>query len=402
MTRMRVDETLCTLCGACLEACPFAAIEMGPDSIKFTESCRLCRICIRACPVGAIWLEKPEAQTVQDINSYQGVLVFAEQRQGQLHPVTYELIGKGLELAGKLGEKLAVCLAGSGVQRLAEELLDYGVEYVYLYDYPELEHFRIEPYTGIVVDLVEQVRPNIILMGATPIGRSLAPRVAARLRTGLTADCTVLDVKGNGDLVQIRPAFGGDVMAQIVTPRHRPQIATVRYKVMTPAERGEPKGEVLRCTAASNILQSRIEVLGFRPHQVSSSITDAEVLVAAGRGIGKPDGLKMIARLAELLGGTWGVTRPLVEQGWASYDRQIGMSGRTVRPRLFLACGVSGAVQFVAGMRGADHIIAINSDPDAPIFDVAHYGLVGDLYQIIPELIAALEKGGSAGVCKVS
>ena len=176
MTRMRVDETLCTLCGACLEACPFAAIEMGPDSIKFTESCRLCRICIRACPVGAIWLEKPEAQTVQDINSYQGVLVFAEQRQGQLHPVTYELIGKGLELAGKLGEKLAVCLAGSGVQRLAEELLDYGVDYVYLYDYPELEHFRIEPYTGIVVDLVEQVRPNIILMGATPIGRSLAPR----------------------------------------------------------------------------------------------------------------------------------------------------------------------------------------------------------------------------------
>ena len=178
---------------------------------------------------------------------------------------------------------MAVCLAGSGVQELAQELLHYGVDYVYLYDYPELEHFRIEPYTGITVDLAEQIKPGIILMGATPIGRSLAPRVATRLRTGLTADCTVLDVKEDGDLVQIRPAFGGDVMAQIVTPRHRPQMATVRHRVMLPAERVEPRGEIVRCEADGKLLQSKIEILNFRPHEVTSSITDAEI---SGRGQG--------------------------------------------------------------------------------------------------------------------
>jgi electron transfer flavoprotein alpha subunit len=399
---MRVDDNLCILCGECVEACPFAAIEMGSDSIQFTEACRLCRICVRACPVGAIWLEESASPNAQDLSAYRDVLIIAEQRQGQLHPVTYELIGKGLELAHKLGEKVAVCLAGSGVQELAQELLTYGVDSVYIYDYPELEHFRIEPYTGIAVHLVEEIKPNIILMGATPIGRSLAPRVAARLRTGLTADCTVLDVKENGDLVQIRPAFGGDVMAQIVTPRHRPQMATVRHKVMMPAERVEPTGKIVRCEADAKLLQSKIEIVSFRPHEVTSSITDAEIIVAAGRGIGKPEGLRMIERLAELLGGTFGVTRPLVEQGWATYDRQIGMSGRTVRPRLFIACGISGAIQFIAGMRGSDHIFAINSDPAAPIFDVAHYGLVGDLYEVIPELIQTLEKGGSASVSQVS
>lgn len=402
MSRMRVDENLCILCGECVQACPFAAIEMGPTAIQFTDACRLCRICVRACPVGAIYLEETKTETTQDLSAYRDVLIVAEQRQGKLHPLTYELIGKGQELAGKLGEKVAVCLAGSGVQELAQELLHYGVDYVYLYDYPELEHFRIEPYTGITVDLAEQIKPGIILMGATPIGRSLAPRVATRLRTGLTADCTVLDVKEDGDLVQIRPAFGGDVMAQIVTPRHRPQMATVRHRVMLPAERVEPRGEIVRCEADGKLLQSKIEILNFRPHEVTSSITDAEIIVAAGRGIGKPEGLQLVARLAELLGGTFGVTRPLVEKGWASYDRQIGMSGRTVRPRLFIACGISGAIQFIAGMRGSDHIFAINSDPAAPIFDVAHYGLVGDLYQIIPEIIQTLEKGGSAGVSQVS
>jgi electron transfer flavoprotein alpha subunit len=398
MSRMAIDANLCILCGKCVEACPFSGVEMGEGGVRFTDRCRLCQICVRVCPVGAPWLEREAAESTQDLAAYRDLLVFAEQRQGKLHPVTCELIGKGLELAGKLGQRVAVCLAGSGVQGLAEELLTYGVDYVYLYDYPQLEHFRIEPYTAIFVDLVRQVKPNIILMGATPIGRSLAPRVAARLRTGLTADCTVLDVKANGDLVQIRPAFGGDVMAQIVTPKHRPQMATVRHKVMAPASKVQPAGQIVRCQAAAELLQSRIDILGFRPHQVSDSITDAEVIVAGGRGLGRPEGLKLVERLAQLLGGTWGVTRPLVELGWAGYERQIGMSGRTVRPRLFLACGISGSVQFVAGMRGSDQIIAISSDPEAPIFHVAHYGLVGDLYEILPELIHSIEQGGSAGV----
>ena len=397
MSQMRVNQDLCTLCGACVEACPFAGVVMGEDSIEFTDSCRLCSICVKACPTGAIWLEKTAAGPSFDLKKYKGVLVFAEQRQGEIQPVTYELIGTGLEMAKQLGQDVAVCLAGSNVQTLAEDLLTYGVDKVYLYDYPELEYFRIEPYTAIMVDLVNEIKPNIILMGATPVGRSLAPRVAARLRTGLTADCTTLSVKENGDLVQTRPAFGGDVMAQIITPRHRPQMATVRYKVMPPAETVQPHGEIVHCKTDQAQLQSRITTLGFRPHQVASSITDAEIIVAAGRGIGKPEGLELLEKFAGLIGGVVGTTRPLVEQGWANYNQQIGMSGRTVRPRLFIACGISGAIQLVAGMRGADTIFAINTDPDAPIFDVAHYGIVGDLYEVTPKLIAIIEEGGSLG-----
>lgn len=367
---------------------------MKTDSIEFTDACRLCNICAKACPTGAIWLEKSKVAISMDLTAYQGVLVFAEQRQGHLQPVTYELIGKGLELAKKLGQEVAVCLAGWNVQSLAEELLSYGIDHVYLYEDPELEYFRIEPYTAVVVNLVEKIKPNIILMGATPIGRSLAPRVAARLRTGLTADCTTLAVKENGDLVQTRPAFGGDVMAQIITPKHRPQMATVRFKVMPPAAKVKPHGEIVSCHMDPKQLHSKIEIVGFRPHQTTSSITDAEIIVAAGRGIGKPEGLELLAKFASLIGGTLGVTRPLVEQGWAPNHQQIGMSGRTVRPRLFIACGISGAIQLVAGMRGADTIFAINTDPDAPIFDIAHYGLVGDLYQIIPELMAMIQKEG--------
>ncbi len=395
MSGMRVDPSLCIGCGECVEACPFAGVELKGDSIEFTDSCRLCSICIKACPTNAIWLEKTETEPSLDLDKYKGVLVFAEQRQGKLQPVTVELIGKGLELAKKLGQETAVCLAGDKVEYLAKELLEYGVDQVYLYDEPELACFRIEPYTEVLVDLVEEIKPSILLLGATPLGRSLAPRVAARLRTGLTADCTTLEVKENGDLIQTRPAFGGDVMAQIITPRHRPQMATVRYKVMPRAEKVKPHGEIVHCQVEQSLLSSKIEVVGFRPHQVSSSITDAEIIVAAGRGIGKPEGLELLERFAKTIGGTLGVTRPLVEAGWASYHQQIGMSGRTVRPRLFIACGISGAIQFVAGMRGSDRIFAINSDPDAPIFDVAHYGLVGDLYEIIPMLIQRIEEGGS-------
>jgi len=398
MSRMRVDHELCTLCGECVAACPFDGVKMGDGAIEFTDSCRLCRLCIKACPTNAIWLEKSEAGGDLDRSNYKDVLIFAEQRQGVVQPVTYELIGKGLELAGKLGEEVTVFLAGHDTMPQAKKLLEYGVSKVYLYDHKELEHFRIEPYTALMVELVREVNPNIILMGATSVGRSLAPRVAARLRTGLTADCTLLSVKDNGDLVQTRPAFGGNVMAQIITPRHRPQMATVRYKVMPAATKAaNPTGEVVFRKIDKNLLKSGIEIVEFRPHQVASSITDAEIIIAAGRGIGKPEGLELLGELASLLGGVVGVTRPLVEQGWASYTQQVGMSGRTVRPKLYIGCGISGAIQHVAGMRGADVIFAINSDPNAPIFDVAHYGLVGDMYEIVPRLIDALQKGEKAG-----
>jgi electron transfer flavoprotein alpha subunit len=396
MSRMQVDHDLCTLCGQCVEACPFDGVEIRGQAIEFTDSCRLCRLCIKACPVGALWLEKSEAVGTVDKAEYQGVLVFAEQRQGQIQPVTYELIGKGLELARQLDEPVAVFLAGNNIKPQAERLLQYGVDRVYLYDHPKLEHFRIEPYTALMVELVGEIKPNIILMGATSVGRSLAPRVAARLRTGLTADCTSLSVKANGDLVQTRPAFGGNVMAQIITPRHRPQMATVRYKVMPAASKvAKPHGKIVHCQIDEKLLQSKIQVLGFRPHHMVDSITDADIIVAGGRGIGRPEGLELLGELADLLGGMVGVTRPLVEQGWASYTQQVGMSGRTVRPRLYVACGISGAIQHVAGMRGSDVIFAINTDPNAAIFDAAHYGLVGDLYEIVPNLIQRLKEGGS-------
>lgn len=396
MSTIRVDSSRCSLCGECVAACPFGAVQMIDGSLHFSEACRLCRICIRKCPHGALALEEERPKGHASRGTYRDVLIFAEQHEGHVHPVTYELIGKGLELARELGQRLFVVLVGAGVKDAAEELLTYGVEAVYTYDHPELRWFRIEPYTKAVVRVAEKRKPNIILLGATPIGRSLAPRVAARLGTGLTADCTSLSVKPNGDLVQTRPAFGGNVMAQIVTPGRRPQMATIRYKVMPPAEpAAQPKGRVIACPCDDELLRTDIEVLDFRPHRIDKGIEEAEVIVGAGRGIGRADGLTLLGELAELLGGVVGVTRPLVEQGWADQAQQVGMSGRTVRPRLYIACGISGAIQHVAGMRGADTIVAINTDPDAPIFDVAHLGLVGDLYEIVPNLIEALKVGAS-------
>ncbi|HHY10220.1 MAG TPA: electron transfer flavoprotein subunit alpha [Firmicutes bacterium] len=395
MSSMRVKQELCTLCGQCVAVCPFGGVKLLADSVVFTDSCRLCGICIRACPTEAIWLKKAAEAEEVDKSQYKNVFIFAEQRENMIQPVTYELIGKGLELAKKLGQEVEVGLLGAGISHLAEELLEYGAAKVYFYDHIELSRFRIEPYTALLVELVEEIKPNIILMGATPVGRSLAPRLAARLRTGLTADCTFLSVKENGDLVQTRPAFGGNVMAQIVTPKHRPQMATVRPKVMPQAARVTPFGQIIERKPAEDMLHSAIEVLNFRPYQAVESVADAEIIVCAGRGVAKEEDLGLLEKLAALLGGVLGVTRPLVEQGWAGQERQVGMSGRTVRPKLFIACGISGAIQHVAGMRSSDVIFAINTDPKAPIFDVAHFGLVGDLYEIVPGLIRAIEEGGS-------
>ena len=395
MSTIRVDVSRCTLCGECVAACPFDAVEIVQGALHFTEACRLCRICIRRCPQEALALEeRPREHTER--GTYRDVLIFAEQHEGHVHPVTYELIGKGLELARELGQKLHVVLIGSGVRVQADHLLAYGPATVYVFDHPDLRWFRIEPYTRAVVRVAQEIRPNIMLLGATPIGRSLAPRIAARLGTGLTADCTSLSVNPNGDLVQTRPAFGGNVMAQIVTPGHRPQMATIRYKVMAPARPVQAApGRVVELLCDEDLLRTDIEVLGFTPYELDRGIEEADVIVAAGRGIGRAEGLALIGQLAELLGGAGGVTRPLVEQGWADHRQQVGMSGRTVRPRLYIACGISGAVQHVAGMRGAEHIVAINTAPEAPIFDVAHLGLVGDLYEIVPKLIDDLKEGAA-------
>jgi electron transfer flavoprotein alpha subunit len=266
------------------------------------------------------------------------------------------------------------------------------VDEVFVYDNEELKDFRIEPYTAVFEDFINKVKPTAILVGATTVGRSLAPRVAARFRTGLTADCTILDIKENTDLVQIRPAFGGNIMAQIVTPNNRPQMATVRYKVMSaPQKISEVSGKITLCEIANDKLNSNIKVLNVIPKKKEKGISDAEVIIAVGRGLKAEKDMAMIRELAELLDAEIAVTRPLIEAGWADAKRQVGLSGRTVRPKLIITCGISGAVQFTAGMNNSEYIFAINKDEKAPIFKVAHYGVVGDIYEIVPQLIEQIK-----------
>ena len=273
--------------------------------------------------------------------------------------------------------------------------MHYGVDKVYVYDDESLNNFRIEPYTAMFESFIDEVKPSVILVGATTVGRSLAPRVAARYRTGLTADCTVLDIKENTDLIQIRPAFGGNIMAQIITPNSRPQLATVRYKVMSaPIRSEESTGKLIICDVNKNKISSNINVKSIVDKKKEHSISEADVLVVAGRGIKSEKDMSMIRELADLLGGEVAVTRPLIESGWEDASKQVGLSGRTVRAKLIITCGVSGAVQFTAGMNNSDYIFAINNDEKAPIFKVAHYGIVGDIYEIIPKLIQKIKGDG--------
>jgi electron transfer flavoprotein alpha subunit len=306
--------------------------------------------------------------------------------------VTFELLGKARELAATTGEPVRALLLGHGVERAARELLHYGAEEVLVYDHPALKDFRIDAYAAAFEDCIHRSRPSTILVGATAVGRQLAPRVAARMRTGLTADCTVLQMRPDTDLVQIRPAFGGNIMAQILTPNHRPQMATVRYKVMdAPRRAAAATGKIVHREIADDKLASRVEVLETRRKPAEQAIDAADTLVVAGRGIKKESDLQVLRELAELLDGQLACTRPLVENGWVEARRQIGLSGRTVRPRLIVTCGVSGAIQFVAGMNHSETIVAINKDEKAGIFKAAHYGLVGDLYAIVPRLIESIK-----------
>lgn len=395
MSSLRINRDQCINCGVCKDACPFGAISDLNGHPAISEECRLCQACLAVCPVAAISMDQAALPTQQSGCAWRGIMVYAEVSAGAIHPVTIELIGEAARLAKRTGEPVSALLIGYELQQPSAELLRYGIDRVYCYDYPELHHFRVDTHANVFADCIKRTRPSIVLVGATATGRSLAPRLAARFRTGLTADCTELQIKENGDLVQIRPAFGGNIMAQIITPHSRPQFATVRYKVMNPATVvPDPHGVVEHCSVAPEQLNSGIEVLHRQQLAKSASITDAEVLVVAGRGVKDRAGLALLEELAELLGGQLASTRALVEAGWLPHARQIGLSGRTVKPNLCITCGVSGAVQFTAGMNKAEHIFAINQDATAPIFAVAHYGLVGDLYQIVPLLISRL-KGGS-------
>jgi len=319
-----------------------------------------------------------------DISKYSGVSVFGEQRDGRTASVVYELLGKGKELAKKLNESLFCVILGNNLKEQATEMGFY-CDKVYLYDNPELASFRIDPYATIISNLAKKIKPSIILLGATPIGRSLAPRVAARLKTGLTADCTSLDIDAEGNLVQTRPAFGGNVMARIICPNSRPQMATVRYKIMRKAEKSSIPGLIIDRVCKFSL--DRVKILKSLKMEEGVNIIDADVIVSGGKGLGRSEGFKLIKELADVLGGAVGASRAVVNEGWISHLHQIGLSGRTVRPKLYIACGISGAVQHLAGMKTSDTIAAINKDSSAPIFSLAHYGIVGDLYEVIPKVI---------------
>jgi electron transfer flavoprotein alpha subunit len=378
--------------------CPFGAIEVNANRVSISPACRMCKICIKKGPPGAFELVESRLAEI-DKTAWRGIAVYIDQTEGDIHPVSLELVGKACELAGKIGHPVFALLAGHRLAALTEELRHYGIDTISVYDHPQLEHFRIEPYTAVFEDFINRCKPSTVLVGGTAIGRSLAPRVAARFRTGLTADCTFLDMQPNTDLDQIRPAFGGNIMAHIRTPRHRPQFATVRYKIFSaPQRRDAATGEVIVATPTDAMLASRIETLAAHRKEPVKNIEDADVLVVAGQGIQRRENLDLLQQLADRLGGMVGGTRPVIEAGWLEPRRQIGLSGRTVKPKLIITCGVSGSIQFVAGMSGSEKIIAINIDPDASIFKIAHTAMVGDVCEIIPELLNTLAKGDNVHV----
>ena len=387
-----IDLDKCSNCGECVTACPFGSIEMVNEHPVVKDDCRLCGSCVQACPEGAITIEGVERKA--EVVDYSGVMVFAEQRRGVVHPVAYELLGKGRELADALGEPLYAVFIGGDVDDGADKLAVRGADRVFAYEHSDLTDVRDDPYSEILKDLVNEVKPSIFLIGATLVGRSLGPKLAACLRTGLTADCTGLDIDPETRLLlQTRPAYGGNIMATIVCPEHRPQMATVRYKVMVEAVVDDSiKGEIVKRPVDMEALPDRVKVVDFQSAPEEMNIVDAEIVVSGGKGLGEPKGFELIEELAKAIGGAVGASRPTVDEGWMGYRHQVGLSGRTVRPKLYLACGISGAVQHLAGMKTSDVIIAINKDPEAPIFKVSSLGAIGDLYEVIPILIEKIRK----------
>ena len=375
-----------------LEICPFGAIEDNNGKIEISAGCKMCKMCVKNGPKGAFeFIEEKKASINKD--EWKGITVYVDHHEGEIHPVTYELIGKAREMAAKINHPVYCVFVGHNIKDKCDNLLAYGVDEVFVYDNEEFKEFRIEPYTAAVEDYINSVKPTIMLVGGTTLGRSLAPRLAARFKTGLTADCTILDIQENTDLDQIRPAFGGNIMAHIHTPNNRPQFATVRYKIFSAPEKIEvPTGKITLCNLDKEKLSSNIEVLDIKSKTKEVGLEDAEIIVVASRAIKKQEDMEMIYKLADKLGAQVGGTRPMVEAGWLDPRKQIGLSGRTVKPKLIITCGVSGAVQFVAGMSGSDYIIAINQDEKAPIFDVAHMALIGDIYEIIPKLIEKIDE----------
>lgn len=391
---VKVISSECIGCGSCVEVCAFDAIDMIDDVAVINEKCTACGACIEVCPTEAIIKEEKEKKEEVDINAYKGVWVFAEQREGDLLNVSIELLGEGRKIAGELDTELTAVLLGNKVDDLGEALIKYGADKVLYVDSELLNHYTTDAYTKVICDLIEDRKPEILLIGATNIGRDLGPRISSRLHTGLTADCTRLDVDlENRRLMQTRPAFGGNLMATIICPNHRPQMATVRPGVMEKAaydENRQGKIEKIAAELAEKDIKAKV-LERVKAERAVVKLEEANIIVAGGRGLGNPEGFKLVEDLAKKLGGVVGASRATVDSGWIDQSHQVGQTGKTVRPTVYIACGISGAIQHLAGMQESDLIIAINKDKDAPIFKVADYGIVGDVYEVLPELIEGLD-----------
>lgn len=395
---LHIDAELCDGCGDCVPLCPFSAIEISGGIAQITDNCTACSACIEACPKNAI-ISKIASETPSKkltTTEYEGIWVICETRRGYPARVGFELLAAGRSLADARKTDLVAVVAGYKVKQLAREYIAYGADRVLSADAPSLADFDEANYTTVLAKLIEDGRPEIVLCGATIWGRSLMPRLAVRLRTGLTADCTALDIdKKTGLLRQTRPAFGGNIMATIVCPNHRPQMATVRPRVVKPLKPDYSRsGKIVdidvsalpKPTAQLSVIK-RIEELG-----EAVDIADAEVIIAGGKGLGAQENFSMLFELANLLGGVVGASRAAVDAGWIPYAHQVGQTGKTVSPKLYIAVGISGAVQHIVGMQSAETIIAINSDKNAPIFEVADVAIIADLFEILPEMIEQIRR----------